>query len=150
MISTNSYRCQKSHEEPDMSDEEREIWRADDHWAQDDSRPQRHGWAPGGYAVKCSTCGKRFSGDKWARTCAPCAYAEPDVKPKPPAIAAFGVEELRAEVERLRATIKAMSQFMPPSGDDRVNDVLQDMIAALKVNPEPREVSLYATSKDGE
>lgn len=44
----------------------------------DDARPQRHGWAPGGYSCTCNLCGKRFGGDKRARNCAPCAYSLPD------------------------------------------------------------------------
>lgn len=48
-----------------------------------DTRPKRHGWAPGLYAHPhgCSTCRRDFWGDKRATTCADCAYAEPDATP---------------------------------------------------------------------
>jgi len=48
-----------------------------------DQRPQRFGWAPGSYLCHCSTCKKKFVGDKRAITCAPCAYAAPDPSPEP-------------------------------------------------------------------
>jgi dATP/dGTP diphosphohydrolase len=39
-----------------------------------DARPMRGGWSPGNYYCACSTCGKRFGGDKSAVQCANCAY----------------------------------------------------------------------------
>jgi hypothetical protein len=41
----------------------------------DDTRPQRLGWAPGGYFCTCSKCEERFIGDKRAVMCADCAYS---------------------------------------------------------------------------
>ncbi len=41
----------------------------------EDDRPQRLGWAPGGYVCMCSRCGRGFIGDKRAVNCADCAYA---------------------------------------------------------------------------
>lgn len=46
-----------------------------------DARPQRGGWAPGGYMCRCAVCSSRFIGDKRARTCADCAYSQPDPRP---------------------------------------------------------------------
>jgi hypothetical protein len=40
----------------------------------DDDRPQRLGWAPGGYMCLCSQCEEHFIGDKRAVQCADCAY----------------------------------------------------------------------------
>ncbi len=40
----------------------------------EDNRPQRLGWAPGGYVCRCSRCGSDFAGDKRAYQCADCAY----------------------------------------------------------------------------
>lgn len=39
-----------------------------------DDRPQRLGWAPGGYMCLCSRCESHFIGDKRAINCADCAY----------------------------------------------------------------------------
>jgi hypothetical protein len=56
----------------------------------DDKRPQRFGWAPGGYLNHCHGAGckeledKTFIGDKRAVICADCAYALPDPEPEPP------------------------------------------------------------------
>ena len=41
-----------------------------------DIRPQRGGWAPGGYICNCSQCGEDFIGDKRAVTCSSCAYED--------------------------------------------------------------------------
>jgi hypothetical protein len=41
----------------------------------EDNRPQRLGWAPGGYLCLCSRCGEHFTGDKRAVNCADCAYS---------------------------------------------------------------------------
>lgn len=41
----------------------------------DDSRPQRLGWAPGGYMRLCRQCEEHFVGDKRAVQCADCAYS---------------------------------------------------------------------------
>ena len=40
----------------------------------EDSRPQKGGWAPGGYLNDCQKCAARFIGDKRAVFCADCAY----------------------------------------------------------------------------
>jgi hypothetical protein len=40
-----------------------------------DDRPQKLGWAPGGYLCLCRQCGEHFTGDKRAIQCADCAYA---------------------------------------------------------------------------
>jgi hypothetical protein len=40
-----------------------------------DQRPQRLGWAPGGYMSICCRCEEHFIGDKRAVNCADCAYA---------------------------------------------------------------------------
>jgi len=41
-----------------------------------DTRPKKHGWAPGNYTCKCSECGCDFVGDKRATMCADCAYSK--------------------------------------------------------------------------
>lgn len=41
-----------------------------------DQRPPRGGWAPGRYFCKCVSCGDGFIGDKYAVTCADCAYKQ--------------------------------------------------------------------------
>lgn len=41
----------------------------------EDDRPQRLGWAPGGYVCLCRQCETHFIGDKRAIQCADCAYA---------------------------------------------------------------------------
>ena len=46
-----------------------------------DERPKKGLWAPGFYANHCQHCGKQFVGDKWASSCADCAYAE-DATPR--------------------------------------------------------------------
>jgi hypothetical protein len=55
----------------------------------EDMRPQRYGWAPGGYLARCGGVGCKdkapqdqlFIGDKRATMCADCAYALPDPVP---------------------------------------------------------------------
>jgi hypothetical protein len=49
-----------------------------------DERPQRFGWAPGGYVSRCHKCDEAFIGDKRAIHCADCAYAMPDPQPRVP------------------------------------------------------------------
>lgn len=46
----------------------------------DDKRPQRGGWAPGGYACHCVKCFCAYSGDKRSTMCADCAYVMPEEK----------------------------------------------------------------------
>ena len=48
---------------------------------EEDSRPQRGGWAPGGYTSTCRTCGDGYIGDKRSWLCADCAYK--DAEPTP-------------------------------------------------------------------
>jgi hypothetical protein len=55
----------------------------------EDMRPQRYGWAPGGYMCRCHGVGCKdktkedqlFIGDKRATMCSDCAYALPDPVP---------------------------------------------------------------------
>lgn len=54
---------------------------------------KEHGYAPGGYAGRCSKCGDSFTGDKRAWRCEPCAMAAE-------------LDRLRAENERLRAALE--------------------------------------------
>lgn len=62
----------------------------------EDRRPQRRGWAPGGYICKCRACEKQFTGDKRAMMCADCAYAP------------ITIEELMDAWDRLNTAAKAM------------------------------------------
>lgn len=39
-----------------------------------DKRPKLGSWAPGNYSNSCLFCGCSFTGDKRAKSCAPCAY----------------------------------------------------------------------------
>lgn len=39
-----------------------------------DKRDPKDGWAPGGYMNMCTKCREAFLGDKYASTCASCAY----------------------------------------------------------------------------
>lgn len=55
---------------------------SNEHWKHD-TRPARNGWAPGEYGGPCRQCGQKFMDSKRSRTCADCAYAEPE--PAPPA-----------------------------------------------------------------
>ena len=41
-----------------------------------DNRPEKGGWAKGGYYGTCMKCRERFLGDKRASECADCAYKE--------------------------------------------------------------------------
>lgn len=41
----------------------------------EDTRPQKLGWAPGGYICRCFRCECTFTGDKRAVNCADCAYS---------------------------------------------------------------------------
>ena len=52
-----------------------------------DERPQRLGWAPGGYSGRCRTCEEAYTGDKRSWQCAPCAYNTPDPAPIPEPLA---------------------------------------------------------------
>jgi hypothetical protein len=72
----------------------------------DDKRPQRYGWAPGGYLQTCRTCNEHYSGDKRATLCADCAYALPDPTPNP----LHTSLNLGSEIDQLRAQLaKAIS-----------------------------------------
>lgn len=77
----------------------------------EDKRPQRYGWAPGGYLNHCHGAGckksedKTFIGDKRAIICADCAYALPDPEPKPEV---FNEETFRAKVLDMFRRIRAL------------------------------------------
>lgn len=53
------------------------IFDFDDRYFYGDQRPKKDGWAPGKYTNECHKCGRQFTGDKRASTCADCAYGEP-------------------------------------------------------------------------
>lgn len=72
-----------------------------------DERPQRFGWAPGGYIRKCPLCDTQFVGDKRAYMCAPCAYAKPDeaTTPNPsPALSRHGGDDGGTDTPRTYET----------------------------------------------
>jgi len=45
-------------------------------WKNRSHKPQRGGWAPGGYLCRCSVCECLFCGDKRAVVCSDCAYKD--------------------------------------------------------------------------
>lgn len=69
----------------------------------ENKRPQRYGWAPGGYLNHCMGAGckeledKTFIGDKRTIICADCAYALPDPEP----VAESMRESLLKKIEEL-------------------------------------------------
>jgi hypothetical protein len=73
-----------------------------------DTRPQRHGWAPGDYLGPCRGAGcahkpreeRLFIGDKRAIMCADCAYALPDPVPVMPQ--ETNLELLQKLIDRLQ------------------------------------------------
>lgn len=85
--------------------------------AKQDSRPKRHGWAPGYYMNTCLKCEEGFIGDKRARTCADCAYAEPDLPM---------TTKTESLVERAKAGLRAIANF-----EDSIAEPVMDALAAI-------------------
>jgi hypothetical protein len=85
-------------------------------------RPQRHGWAPGGYLCKCHGAGckdksfedAQFIGDKRATMCADCAYALPDPEPEPPFEVLF-----RAKVADLLRRVRELEIELEKRGEGK-------------------------------
>lgn len=69
-----------------------------------DQRPQRFGWAPGGYICHCHSCGKRFVGDKRASMCAPCSYNDEGL--------AEGLKEAAADFQEHTELIAACTALL--------------------------------------
>jgi hypothetical protein len=67
-----------------------------------DKRAPRFGWAPGSYLAECFECGSRFTGDKRAVCCAPCAYND------------AGLLEARTVIERLLSSGQDVAAMFNP------------------------------------
>lgn len=87
----------------------------------EDQRPQRFGWAPGGYLNHCHGAGckdledKTFIGDKRAVICADCAYALPDPEPKKP----LAADVLRQRIVELWRQIHAIENELEKVGEGK-------------------------------
>jgi hypothetical protein len=77
----------------------------------EDKRPQRHGWAPGGYWRKCRTCNDDYMGDKRSWICADCAYNLPLPVPPDISLPPSLQSQLTTALDQLEKAKKALREI---------------------------------------
>jgi hypothetical protein len=94
----------------------------------EDSRPPRHGWAPGGYVSDCVLCHCNFVGDKRAWHCADCAYTLPETVS--PAVTLKPEEKMKTITltdKQYYYLLHCLKEYGDVLGNDSCNDLSTEL-----------------------